>query len=160
MTHLEQLIFEYYDWQEYIVKHNIKVGKRLKGGYEMELDIIAYNPKTNHLIHIEPSLDTDSWEIRTHRFKKKFEAGKKYILMDIFKWLKGDAKIEQLAIFVTHPKNKDIVAGGQIMSVDELMKQIKDAIEKHGRMGNKSIPEQYPLLRTVQLAIKGYYKCL
>jgi hypothetical protein len=27
MTHLEQLVYEYYDWLGYLVKHNIKVGR-------------------------------------------------------------------------------------------------------------------------------------
>ncbi len=41
MTHLEQLVYEYYDWSGYLVKHNIHVGRLSHGGYEMELDIIA-----------------------------------------------------------------------------------------------------------------------
>ena len=76
MTHLEQLVYEYYDWLGYLVKHNIKVGRLQRGGWEMELDIIAYNPNTNHLIHFEPSLDADSWDKREKRFSKKFDAGK------------------------------------------------------------------------------------
>ena len=76
MTHLEQLLYEYYDWLGYIVKHNIKVERRQHGGWEMELDIIAYNPNTNHLIHLEPSMDAHSWETREKRFKKNLRPGK------------------------------------------------------------------------------------
>ncbi len=57
MSHLEDLIAEYYDWRGYLVKRNIKVGRLQHGGWEMELDVIAYHPHTNHLIHLEPSLD-------------------------------------------------------------------------------------------------------
>jgi hypothetical protein len=35
MNHLEQLVYEYYDWKGYLVKNNILVGKRKEGGYEI-----------------------------------------------------------------------------------------------------------------------------
>jgi len=55
MSHLEALIAEYYDWKGYLVKRNIKVGRLKHGGWEMELDVVAYDPNTKHLIHLEPS---------------------------------------------------------------------------------------------------------
>jgi hypothetical protein len=79
MTHLEELIAEYYEWRGYVVKCNALVGKRAKGGWEMELDVVAYDPETPTILHIEPSLDGQSWETREGRFVKKFEAGRKYI---------------------------------------------------------------------------------
>jgi len=158
MTHLEQLAYEYYDWLGYLVKHNIKVGRLKHGGWEMELDIVAYNPTTNHLVHIEPSVDADSWEERERRFTKKFEAGKKYILKNIFRWLKSDTVIEQTAILITHPKNRDRLGGGTIISMDEFVKDIQTKIREKGIMASNAIPEQYPLLRTIQLVTTGYYK--
>jgi len=158
MTHLEQLVYEYYDWLGYLVKHNIKVGRLKRGGWEMELDIVAYNPTSNHLVHIEPSIDADSWEKRERRFKKKFEAGKKYILQSIFKWLKETKKIEQIAILITHPKNRNSLGGGRIISMDEFVKEIQAKIAEKGIMASNAIPEQYPLLRTIQLVTTGYYK--
>ena len=41
MSHLENLIAEYYDWQGYLIKRNIKVGKLSHGGWEMELDVLG-----------------------------------------------------------------------------------------------------------------------
>jgi len=158
MTHLEQLIYEYYDWQGYLVKHNVNVGKRKEGGYEMELDIIAFNPITNHLIHIEPSIDADSWDKREKRFKKKFQKGKEYIISHIFKWLNKDVEIEQYAVLIVHPKNRDKIGGGTIISIDEFVKDIQFKINNEGSMGYKAIPEQYPLLRTIQMVTNGYYK--
>ena len=160
MTHLEQLVYEYYNWCGYLVKNNIKVGRLKHGGWEMELDIVAYNPKTNHLIHLEPSLDSHTWLKRETRFRKKFDAGKKYILEEIFKWLKSDTKIDQIAIINSHPKNKNTIGGGQIYSIDEFIKKIHTEVNKCGRMGNNAIPELYPLLRTIQLVTNGYYKKL
>ena len=61
MNFLEQLIAEWYEYQGYYVKRNIRVGKLPKGGYEEELDIVAFHPEKNSLVHIEPSMDADSW---------------------------------------------------------------------------------------------------
>jgi len=63
------------------------VGRFPHGGYESELDIVAYQPIQNHLFHIEPSTDARSWEKREVFFRKKFDAGKKYIIEDILTWL-------------------------------------------------------------------------
>ena len=160
MTHLEQLVYEYYDWLGYLVKHNIKVGRLQRGGWEMELDIIAYNPNTNHLIHVEPSIDAHSWDTREKRFRKKFDAGQKHIKDSIFKWLKDDIKIELIAILISHPKTRNTIGGGKIISIDEFVKEIQAKVIEKGIMAENAIPEQYPLLRTMQLITKGYYKKL
>ena len=44
------------------------------------------------------------------------------------------------------------------LSVDELVKMIRDDIEKRGRVGKNAIPEQYDLLRMIQLVVCGYVK--
>ncbi len=80
-SHLETLIHEYLEWQGYLVRRNVKVGRRAKGGWEMELDLIGYNPTTMHLVHYEPSLDAFSWDKRELRFKKKFSAAEKYLFL-------------------------------------------------------------------------------
>jgi len=76
-NHLEQLLAEWYEYKGYIVKRNLQVGKRKKGGFECELDIVAFHPELKHLVHLEPSLDADSWAVREQRFSKKFAAEKK-----------------------------------------------------------------------------------
>ena len=38
---LEQLVAEFYEYKGYFVRRNILVGKRAKGGYECELDVVA-----------------------------------------------------------------------------------------------------------------------
>lgn len=160
MSHLENLIAEYYDWLGYLVKRNLKVGKLTHGGWEMELDVIAFHPTTTHLIHVEPSIDTHSWELREARFKKKFESGEKYMFSHVFPWLDQKTKIERIAVLVSHPRGRDSLCGARILSVDELMLQIRQKIDGCGKMSKNAVPEQYPLLRTIQLTTQGYYKCL
>jgi len=65
---LEQLVAEWYEYRGYFVRRNIAVGRRTKGGYECELDIVALDPVRRHLVHIEPSMDAESWEKRERSF--------------------------------------------------------------------------------------------
>jgi hypothetical protein len=113
-NHLEQMIAEWYEYQGYFVRRNVMVGLRPKGGYECELDIVAFHPATRHLIHIEPSLDADSWSIREKRFRLKFNAGKKYI-PKIFSGLDIPDIIEQIAVLVFASKvSHETLGGGRI----------------------------------------------
>ena len=160
MSHLEDLIVEYYDWKGYLIKRNVKVGRLAHGGYEGELDVVAYNPHTHRLLHLEPSIDANSWERREERFTKKFALGRKYIFKDVFTWFKKKPTLEQIAILVSHPKGRDKLAGGKIRSIDEFVAEVRGEIEQKGIMAKNAIPEQYPLLRTIQLSHKGYHKAL
>jgi hypothetical protein len=160
MSHLESLIAEYLDWQGYIVKRNIKVGRLSHGGWEGELDIVGYRPRPQSLIHYEPSIDGWSWKKREERYEKKFGAGKNYIYSEVFPWLRPAIPLKQIAVLVSHPKARDRIAGGVIVSVDELMAEIRREVVSRGIMASNAIPEQYPLLRTVQLTHIGYYKAI
>lgn len=150
MNFLEQLIAEWYEYKGYFVKRNIKIGKRAKGGYETEIDIVAFNPKTNHLIHLEPSSDTDSWKIREERYEKKFRIAKTYI-PEIFEGIKIPS-IEQVAVFLNGAKSKDVIGGGKVVLMSEIMSEIKSTLEKKSIM-NEIVPESYPLIRTIHIFI-------
>ena len=76
---LEQLAAEWYEFNGYFVRRNVLVGRRERGGYECELDVVAFNPKERRLIQVEPSMDAHSWKKRESRFQKKFAAGRKHI---------------------------------------------------------------------------------
>lgn len=160
MSHLEDLIAEYYDWRGYLVKRNQRVGRLSRGGWEMELDVVAYDPRRRHLLHLEPSLDADSWERREERFFKKFDAGKRYIFDEVFPWLDASTPIEQVAVLISHPKNRDQLAGAAIRSVDEVVSEIRREVAKCGLASCNAIPEQLPLLRTIQLTCNGYYRAI
>lgn len=148
---MEQLVAEWYEYQGYFVRRNIHVGKRVKGGYECELDVVAFNPDARHLVHIEPSMDADSWDNREKRFSAKFEAGKRYIpkLFGGFGDLPG---IEQIAVFAFgSTKTHATVGGGRVLHVKELMKDIRRDVSKR-RIDNAAIPEQFVILRALQFA--------
>jgi hypothetical protein len=147
MYHLETLIAEYLEWQGYLVRRNTKVGRLSHGGWEMELDIVGFHPKTQDLVHYEPSIDALTWEKREARYAKKFEAGRRYILKELFSWLPPTTKIRQIAVFIGHPRGRDSIAEGTILSIDELMAEIRGRVLACGPMVRNAISEQFPLLR-------------
>lgn len=159
MNHLERLIAQYYAWQGYVVRTNVMVGRRDKGGYECELDIVAYHPDSQHLIHLEPSLDAHTWVKREERYRRKFDAGKKYIKTTVFPWLKNSSvPIEQLAILSGSALNHPTVGGGKVVNVDAFMAEVRQRIISEGVMSTNAIHEQFDLLRTIQLVVSGYYR--
>jgi hypothetical protein len=159
-SHLETLIHEYLEWQGYLVRRNVKVGRRAKGGWEMELDLIGYNPVTLHLVHYEPSLDALSWEKRERRFRKKFAAAEKYLFSEIFPWLPANSKLDQYAVLPNASKEWATIGGGRVLTVDKLVADIRAKVVACGAMARNAIPEGYPLLRTIQLTHVGYFRAL
>ena len=111
MSHLEDILFEWYDWRGYVVKRNVKVGRLSHGGWEGELDIVAYHPITRELVHVEPSIDALSWAKREKRFAKKFQCGRKYIPTDVFPWLDRRIPLRQIAVLVSRSASRTKLAG-------------------------------------------------
>lgn len=148
-NYLEQLVAEWYEFQGYFVRRNILVGKRAKGGYEGELDVVAFNPASAHLVHIEPSMDADSWAKREERYAKKFELGRAYIPA-LFEGFKLPKKIEQIALLGFGSKVNHVeLAGGKIMLVPDLLAEIFETL-KTQKIASNAISENMPLLRTLQ----------
>jgi hypothetical protein len=151
MNHLEQLVAEWYEYRGYFVRRNIQVGPRLKGGYECELDVVAFHPTQHHLIHIEPSMDADSWAKREVRYTKKFKAGRKYIPA-LFEGISLPNDIEQIALLgFASNANVKTLAGGRVMTTSDLFVEIVSGISGK-KVAKAAVPEQYPLLRTIQFA--------
>jgi hypothetical protein len=67
-NYLEDLVAEWYQFQGYFVQRNVRVGRRATGGYECELDVVAFHPGKKHLVHVEPTMDGGSWERRELRY--------------------------------------------------------------------------------------------
>jgi len=149
---LEQLAAEWYEFNGYFVRRNVLVGKRVEGGHECELDVVAFHPEKRHLVQIEPSMDADSWELREKRYKKKFDAGQKYI-PSLFSGFDLPKKIDQIALFgFAGKKHPEKIGGGNVLVTQELILEILRNLKKYN-YENRSIPEQYIILRTLQLVV-------
>ena len=158
MSHLEDLICQYYEWEGYIVRRNVKVGRLPQGGWEGELDVVAYHPESKNLVHLEPSVDGLSWARREERFSKKFLAGKKYIFTEVLPWLDASTPLKQVAVLVSRGADHDTIGGGEVLTIDEITKEIRDKVAAKGLMASAAVPEQFDLLRTIQLVVSGYYR--
>jgi hypothetical protein len=147
---LEQLVAEWYEYQGYFIRRNVRVGKLPKGGYECELDVIAFHSETKHLVHIEPSTDADSWKKREQRYKKKFDAGRKHIPGMFPGLLPASAVPEQIALLVFSPRHQErLLAGGKVLHVSALLERIIVHLSSFSML-KAQVPEQYPILRTLQ----------
>jgi hypothetical protein len=150
---LEQLVAEWYEYRGYFVRRNVPVGRSPKGGYEAELDLVALNPETRHLVHLEPSMDAESWETRERRFRRKFDAGREYI-PGLFPGFEVPGEIEQIAILVSASKaNHPTLGGGQVLLVSELMREIMEELSDK-KISENAVPEHHALLRTLQLVVE------
>lgn len=155
-NHLESLVAEWYGLRGYFVRRNVQVGRRQQGGYECELDIVAFHPEQCSLVQVEPSLDTLSWEKRETKYRKKFEAGRRHI-PGLFPGLAVPKDIEQIALFVFGGDNGGKpLGGGRVMLIRELMAEIQAGLA-HRRVESAAVPEEFPLLRTLQFASQ-YWK--
>ncbi|TXI78626.1 MAG: hypothetical protein E6Q40_16905 [Cupriavidus sp.] len=152
-NYLEQLLAEWYQYSGYFVRQNVLVGRRPNGGYECELDIVAFHPKTKHILHIEPSMDCHSWDKREIRFRKKFDAGRKHI-PKLFEDFELPPRIEQIALLVYASKQThQRVGGAAIMLMPELLAPIIAHVRTLD-LSTNAIPEHFSILRTVQFIAK------
>jgi hypothetical protein len=148
-NHLEDLIAEWYEFRGYFVRRNVLVGPRAAGGYECELDVVAFHPVLKHLVHLEPSLDADSWEKREHRFTKKFAAGRRYI-PGLFEGIVLPSELEQHAVLAfVGQETRPTLGGGQLVPAATVLGEIIRGIAGR-RLAKSAVPEQFPLLRTLQ----------
>ncbi len=150
---LEQLVAEWYEFRGYFVRRNVKVGLRKQGGFESELDVVAFNPANKHLVQIEPSIDSDEWGKREKRFSAKFEAGRKYI-PSLFPGLRLPEP-EQVALLVFASARHTHVGGGRVLLIQNLMKDILSDSNwglSYRSVNNQAVPEQYVILRSLQFA--------
>ena len=152
-NHLEQLVAEWYEFQGYFVRRNVMVGKRKNGGYDCELDVVAFHPQNQHLVQIEPTMDAHAWHVRERRYRKKFEIGRKCI-PELFAGVRIPGKIEQIALLAYgSSRNRQTLGGGRLMLVSDLMRDILKALRSR-RLASRAIPQGLPLLRTLQYAVE------
>ena len=149
-NHLEQLTAEWLEYRGYFVRQSVLVGPRAKGGYEGELDIVGVNPATGHLIHVECSLDADSWPQRETRFAAKFERGRRYV-SSLFNGLNLPQELDQVGLFLMAGGSRTEVGGGRVVRVADFICEVTIHLKKY-RPEKSAVPSGLPLLRTLQLA--------
>lgn len=149
-NHLEQLTAEWLEHCGYFVRQSVLVGPRERGGFEGELDIVALNPSTKHLLHVECSLDADPWAKREQRFSAKFERGRKYV-PSIFAGLDIPSSVDQVALLQFGGGERTELGGARLIWVADFVADMMATL-KSRRPDKAAIPSTLPLLRTLQLA--------
>lgn len=152
MNFLEQVAAEWYAYRGFFVRTNIKFGRRPAGGYDGEIDVAAFDPKTKHLIHIETSMDADSWAERGRRFHKKFGGAKRHY-KEVFDFELGSTEKRVIVGFSRKTlKQIDFGADVQVTLVPDFIRELTQFL---GRLNptQSAVPEVYPLLRAIQFAI-------
>ena len=148
-NHLETLLTEWLAYQGYFVRCNVKVGKLPKGGWAGELDVVAFNPESEHLIHYECSADAWTIEVRQEKFARKFAMGRKYVSA-LFPGL-ALPSLEQKVLHAYASKVQTQMGGAEVVRVQDLVTDILAQLRLQ-KLSSKAVPEQYPLLRTLQIA--------
>jgi hypothetical protein len=150
---LEQMVTEWYEYRGYFVRRNVAVGKRAGGGHECELDIVAFDPIRHRLVHVEPSMDAESWAKRERSFRRKFDAGLKYI-PDLFPGSELPHEIEQIAIFALASRtNHPTIAGRKVLLVSDLMREIMEDLGE-SKPASATVAEHHSILRTLQFVVQ------
>jgi hypothetical protein len=143
---------EWYVYRGFFVRTNIKFGKRPAGGYEGEIDVAAFDPKTKRLIHIETSTDADSWTERRRRFRKKFEDARKHY-REVFDFDFDSIQHRAIVGFSRRTlKQIDFGADIEVTLVPDFIRELTQFLGRLNPM-QSAVPEGYPLLRAMQFAI-------
>lgn len=155
MNFLEELAAEWYEYSGYFVRTNVRARKREKGGFGAELDVLAYRPKTQELVHVETSGDADSWAERRRRFlEKKFN----FSLAEYRDLLGCDiAVLECVAIVGWSSSAKCDLNWGdgiKVKLIPEFLREIAGVLKQRDPW-HEAVPEGYPILRSMQMVV-GY----
>jgi len=152
MNFLESLVAEWYEYSGYFVRSNPRTRKRQKGGWDVELDVLAYSPSDQRLIHIETSGDGNSWQERKERFlKKKFILSHKEYELLIGSSVK---QIEKIAIVGWSPTRNDLNWRDDIkvVLIPQLLEKITTKLKETSPL-KQAVPESFPLLRAMQMVL-------
>lgn len=152
MNFLESLAAEWYAIQRYFVRTNIKANSRHNGGYDNEIDVLAFYPAEGKLVHLETSWDALTWEKREERY-----VSTKFVFTpEDYQELVGvmPAKIQKRAIIGTSKSQPKKIWGEdiEVTTVPNFVREIADDMRHRDPM-RKVIPETYPCLRSFQFAL-------
>lgn len=151
MNFLEQLVAEWYEYNDHLVRTNIHYGKRARGGWEGEMDVVAFHPADRELLHIETSTDALNWGKRRKIFERKYATAKRHYAT-LFPFEHG--RIRQIAIVGFQRQSpKDAWGDGiEIQSIPEFTATIcKQLSRKHPLKA--AVPERFSLIRAMQFTL-------
>jgi len=147
-NYLVGLVSEWYEYQGFLVHRNVSV-KNAAGNGSMDLDVIAMHPAQNQFVHVEASMDSDSWQKREQRFRRKFRAGGMYI-DGLASGMKKKPEVRQIALLVYARKaRRKTLGGGELILMPQFLYEIIEVLA-HRRVEKQIVPEHLPLLRTLQ----------
>jgi hypothetical protein len=156
MNHLEQLVAEWLQYNDYVVRVSVQVGPRPNGGFKGELDVVGIHVTRQHLIHVECSLDALSRTERERKFAAKFERGREFITT-VFKGLPVPDELDQVIVLQFPNAGVRAVGGARLVSVRELIHEIFAGL-KGTSPTSGAVPSNLPLLRTLQVAADAVAK--
>jgi hypothetical protein len=149
VKYLEELVREWYEYRGYFVRRDMWVGLESDGTYECELDIVAFHPIRQHVVHFETSYDVLSLKDDEQHFQTKFDAGKKY-LHRIF-GLENHLHIEQTALILKSGETqRQTIGGGRMVLLSDFLAEILQELSDLD-VSSAMVPEQWPLILTLQL---------
>ncbi|MGP6239357.1 MULTISPECIES: hypothetical protein [Cuniculiplasmataceae] len=147
-NHLEELAKEYYEYKGYFVRPNVHVGKREDGGYNGEIDLLAYHPAKRELLHVECSMDSGNKSSEEEMAEKKF-----HMDIDDYKRIMpfDFNNIRKIYIIGQTKGQNEIKMPRDVehISVGPFIKEVYNDLPAD--IMNEIVPEVYPLLRSIQL---------
>jgi len=153
MNFLERLAAQWYEYTGHFVRTNVRTGKRAGGGWNGELDVLAFDPASKTLKHVELSSDALAWEKRRERFLTK-----KFVLEDSeYAEVFGLAfeTVERIVVVGTAQEAKFDLNWGRgirVVLIPQFIQQIAASLRGIDPM-SKAVPEGFGLLRAVQFTL-------
>jgi hypothetical protein len=150
MNHLETLTAEWLNYKSYFVRTAVRVGKLPRGGYAGELDVVAFHPTILHFLHVECAIAAGPLTIQEEIFRRKFEVGRKHA-RDLFSGMELPTALDQIVVhggLIAAGRHRNL-GGGRLVTFQELTAEIIAGIPYSWR---QTVPESFPLLRTLQFA--------
>ena len=150
MNYLESLAAEFYEYKGNFVRRNVKTRKRPRGGYDVEIDVLAYQPKSKKLFHVETSGAATTWKSqREIILKKKFDLSKEEYEAELSCKISKIKKVMIIGWAKTEQAYFDQEI--KVIPIPAFINEVADKLK--GKIPTKQIvPEHYPLLRSIQMA--------
>ncbi len=147
-NYLVELVAEWYEFQGYLVRRNVAAQASNKSG-TTELDVIAVHTGHSEVVHVEASMDSDSWQKRDKRFRAKFRAGQ--VLFDeLAAGMKKKPRFRQRALLVyARTLRRRTLGGGELVLLPQFLHEIVERLVEL-RIDKQIVPEHLPLIRTLQ----------